>query len=340
MPALRFAARAGLLREMQAGLAGQRGVDQLSETPSDWSLVPADAMNGLIAEAKAKGWKRAIKESADIDIQSLYDFTDSPARVDGTFYLPLNKESRVLDLGSGLGSYTFALAPRVGQVVAADSNFDSLRFISLRAGQDKQANVSAVQIEPLDRGRLPFGGASFDAVIMNGVLEWVGSYLKEGDPLQLQRRCLQEVKRILRPGGAAWIGIENRFGLRYLLGAPDDHLSYYNKDKKIAYTTLMPRILASLVTGRQLGRPYRTYTHSLWGYRRLLASAGFQQLEFFYPENDYRAISTKIYPLDSQEVILNIRQRMSVNKWLGLLSLFKLERALCDSYFIIAGREE
>jgi SAM-dependent methyltransferase len=317
------------------------GVLKLSGSPSYWGLLPAEVMRVFLKQVRARGWRDAILSSAYPEIKGLYAFTDCPSRADGAFYLSLTPRARVLDLGSGWGSYTFALSPRVKEVVAADTSLESLEFISLRARQDNRNNITAVQIEPLDYGKIPFADNSFDAVIMNGVLEWVGSYLKKGDPLKIQEKCLKEVRRVLKPGGEAWIGIENRFGLRYLLGAQDDHLKYYSS-KKIAYTTLFPRLMAGLITKISLGIPYRTYTHSLWGYRRLLKRAGFKTTEFYFPEQDYRAASSRIYPVQSGQVRKSLKNRMRKPAWLKLLSLLRLEPALCDSYFILlrSGKSE
>ncbi|PIS30445.1 hypothetical protein COT42_03075 [Candidatus Saganbacteria bacterium CG08_land_8_20_14_0_20_45_16] len=313
------------------------GVLKYSLSPSYWSLLSQDVMKSFLAEVKTKGWQKAISTSSNPKIKALYLFTDSPSRADGTFYLSLNDQSRVLDLGSGWGSYTFALSPRVKEVVAADANLESLEFIALRARQDNCCNISAVQIEPLDFAKLPFVDGIFDAVIMNGVLEWVGSHLKKGDPLKIQQNCLKEVSRVLKPGGKIWLGTENRFGLRYFLGAPDDHLKYYS-EQGIAYTTLVPRFIASLITKKKLGQPYRTYTHSLAGLKRLLGKAGFSNLEFYYPDPDYRSVSPKIFPIISSEVSANITKRQPV--WFKVIT-FPIKRfVFCDSFFVAARREK
>ena len=189
-----------------------------------------------------------------------------------------------------------------------------------------------MQIEPLDHGKLPFAEKSFDVVIMNGVLEWVGSYLKTGDPLNIQQKCLKEVRRVLKEAGELWIGIENRFGLKYLQGEPDDHLRYYSPKKPVSYTTVVPRIIANLMTQKALGIPYRTYTHSFWGLKRLLKRAGFKEAEFYYPLEGYRAVAAKIYPVQSREVRAKIRERIKP------FSLFGLEPALCNTFFVLARR--
>jgi ubiquinone/menaquinone biosynthesis C-methylase UbiE len=316
----------------------QNGVIKLSSQPSYWSLLPENDMQLLLSDAAAKGWKRAILESASQRVKDLYLWTDCPARADGAFYLNLDKNSSVLDLGAGWGTYTFALAPRVKEVVAADTNVQSLEWISLRARQENRANISTVHINPLDFGQIPTADRQFDAVILNGVLEWVGSYLKHGDPKTMQQNCLKEIFRVLKPGGQLWIGIENRFGLRYFQGAGDDHLTYYSKDK-IAYTTIFPRWLADITTMRKLGQLYRTYTHSLWGHQRMLARAGFQRTDYFYPVSDYRAASTKVIPVESSECAELIDGRLGAF-WKTIVKTFRLEAALCDSYFIRAGKGE
>lgn len=329
------------------------GIAKFGEHTEPWSLLSEEEERDLLTHAESIGWAEAIKTSTFPDVRSLYEWADCPTRADATFYLPLNEKSHVLDLGSGWGSFTFALAPRVRQVVAADVNLQSLKLIRLRAIQDKIENVTPVLIAPLDFGKLPFADSSFDAVIMNGVLEWVGSHSKIGDPLRKQKNALSEVKRILKKGGGVLIGIENRFGLKYFFGAPDDHLRYYSS-KNISYTMLLPRIIASWITKRQIGIPYRTYTHSLNGYRFLLKRAGYREIEFYFPDPDYRAVTTQIYPLKTKELkkVLWSKIRCGLDTLTGgkykyivlkaffeLIKFLKLESHICDCYLIIGIKE-
>lgn len=314
------------------------GALKLSNQTSYWNVLSPDLMEKLLDDSKKHGWKDAILKSDSQDIKDQYLFTDCPSRADGTFYMPIGKNSTILDLGSGFGSYTFAISPRVGSVIAADSNLESLEFISLRAKQENKKNIQTVFIKPLDYGKILFDDAQFDGIIMNGVLEWVGSFLKKGDPLKMQKKCLKEVFRILKPGGSVFIGIENRFGLRYFEGERDDHLKYYALDKKISYTTLLPRFIASIITRKHLGIPYRTYTHSLFGLKRLLNRSGFKKTEFYFPVSDYRAVTTKIFPIECNETKQDIQRRIS-NKYLSkIVNFLKLEKTLCDSYFVIAHK--
>ncbi|OGB87556.1 hypothetical protein A3J44_01020 [candidate division WOR-1 bacterium RIFCSPHIGHO2_02_FULL_45_12] len=325
------------------------GIAKFVEQPAHWNLLAEEEMSGLISQAEKVGWAEAIKKSKSQKIRVLYPFTDCPTRADATFYLPLNEKSLILDLGSGWGNFSFALAPRVGQVVAADITSQALKFIHLRKTQDKIENITPVLIEPLDFGRLPFADNTFNAVIMNGVLEWVGSHLKTGDPLKLQEGCLRAVYQTLKNNGRVLIGIENRFGLKYFFGAQDDHLIHYSS-QKISYTTLLPRIIANWITRKRISLPYRTYTHSLNGYKSLLKRAGFKDIEVYFPDPDYRAISAQVYPVKVQEVRKLLRASMKnelaslsrnmfwhwlFNNFILLIKLFKLEYFFCNSYLII-----
>ncbi|HEY5904005.1 MAG TPA: hypothetical protein VIU39_15745, partial [Anaerolineales bacterium] len=111
----------------------------------------------------------------------------------------------------------------------------------------------------------------------------------------LQRMFLAEIARLLKPEGKVFLGIENRFGLQYLLGHKDH--------SGLSFTSLAPRPVADWMVARSAGsgqkRPrkreffhreqtrYRTYTYSLWGYRRLLNQAGLDQFRPYWAWQSY-----------------------------------------------------
>lgn len=314
------------------------GITDLSTKGTYWEIVPKDQMESTLKQMKEIGWLQAIKTSEFPKIRDLYLWANCPSRSDGSYYLPLSKDSVVLDLGSGWGSYTFPISSRVKFVVASDSCMESLQFIALRARQDGIDNIQAVHIDPLDFGKLPFASNQFDSVIMNGVLEWVGSYLKKDDPKKYQEKCLKQVFNILKPGGTVYIGIENRYGMQYFLGAADDHLLHYSAEKKVAYTSILPRFIANLISKKNLGIPYRTYTHSLSAYKKMLRKAGFNKTTFYYPESGYRAADTRIIPINSCETKRSMANKYGKNRLFKIVSFFRLESFFCDSYFIIAEK--
>jgi len=97
-------------------------------------------------------------------------------------FLP-DAPGRILDLGCGSGALAGALGEIPGSYVGAD----------LSPGMLREARRRDLAVARSEAGRLPFGGASFDAVLALGLLEYVP------DP----GAVLREVARVLAPGGVA-----------------------------------------------------------------------------------------------------------------------------------------
>lgn len=318
----------------------ENDVLRTSNLGSYWQIIDSNLMEKLLLDARLIGWKNAILNSDNQTIQELYFWTDCESRADATYYLPLDKNSIVLDLGSGWGSYTFPLSRRVKKVFAIDSCLESLEFIAVRSQQDNIGNIFPIHIKPLDYGILPFDNNQFDSVIMNGVLEWVGSYIQKGDPTKIQLNCLKEINRVLKPNGTILIGIENRFGFKYFLGSPDEHLRYYTKTRTIRYTTLLPRFISNMITKRLISVPYRTYTHSICKYKKMLNNANFHKVKFLYPEDGYRAKSTKIFHLNTNNFKKSIMKKYGSNIFFKILHYVGLDYFFSDSFFIIGEKND
>lgn len=121
-------------------------------------------------------------------------------------------------------------------------------------------------------------------MVVNGVLEWVGEWDLTVDPRTVQINFLKKIYRLLRSDGVLMIGIENRFGLGCFLGTPDH--------SGLAYTSLVPRPVASLMlkhssephyrTQLNARKEYRSYTYTEGGYRRLLLDAGFAEMSSYW----------------------------------------------------------
>ena len=138
--------------------------------------------------------------------------------------------------------------------------------------------------------KLPLLDGSIDAVVVNGVLEWVGLSDSVTPPRQLQIQFLLEILRVLKPGGKLLIGIENRTGAQFFVGGRDH--------SGLRFTSLMPRWLASLVV-RSFRRmksashfsgaetSYRTLTYTYWGYCDILKQVGFGDPDLYWTWPDY-----------------------------------------------------
>jgi ubiquinone/menaquinone biosynthesis C-methylase UbiE len=99
--------------------------------------------------------------------------------------LPLAGDERVLDVGAGTGAFAFALAPRVREVIAVDSDPAMVE----RSRRDAPANVDVVAG---DGEQLPFKDFSFDLAIVARTLHHT----------MRPERLIAELTRVTRPGGS------------------------------------------------------------------------------------------------------------------------------------------
>ena len=258
------------------------GVVRISRKQFYWGLVPKEDMRQVLATAYQQGYRRAVNEwLLPLKGEHIARYALDESRDGFKILLQLSPESVVLDLGSGWGAVATSIARSCGWMVAADPVLENLRFLNIRAEQEGIRNLSLLHTDPLDYAFIPIEDESIDAAILNGVLEWVGAAKASSSPARCQLEALREVRRVLKPRGVLYIGIENRVGYQLLLGRPDSHSG-------LRFATILPRCLASLYSRVARGTDYRTYTYSIPGYKRLLGDAGFDRVNFHWPVFTYQ----------------------------------------------------
>lgn len=94
----------------------------------------------------------------------------------------------VLEVAAGTGLVTAAIAPVVGELIATDY---AARMVEQFQARIHGAGLTNVRCERADLAALPFGPASFDAVVAANVLHLLPD-LEQG---------LDCLRRVLRPGG-------------------------------------------------------------------------------------------------------------------------------------------
>jgi 2-polyprenyl-3-methyl-5-hydroxy-6-metoxy-1,4-benzoquinol methylase len=156
------------------------------------------------------------------------------------------RRGRIMDLGAGLGMLSEEAAVRGGNPVAIEPGIGFREIALERIQRGGRGMVIAAAGE-----NLPFRDNSFDVVISLEMLEHVES----------PAAVLQEVYRILRPGG--W----------FYLTCPN-YLSFREPHYSVAWFPLLPKPVGSLYL-RLRGRPTEflrtsiTYTTLPWIRRRL-----------------------------------------------------------------------
>jgi SAM-dependent methyltransferase len=235
-----------------------------------WGEIPLEQMREVNRLAETGPWKAALLDSPDAGVQRAAEMILNLERANWQWLLDLPAQSRVLDLGAGTGTNAHALALHYREVVALEPVLERIQFMQHRFTQEGLSNVKIVRSSLWE---LPFAPESFDLVAMNGVLEWVPEGLP-GDPGDLQECALRKMFSLLRPGGALYLGIENRMCPEFCIGYLDPHC-------RLPFVTILPRPLAHWYARRKGLSGYRNYLYSSRGYRKLLQKAGFTRLEVY-----------------------------------------------------------
>jgi len=142
------------------------------------------------------------------------------------------EQGLLLDIGCAAGAEFEPLLARGFQIVGFDYAPEMIRLAQQRFGAAR-----GVYLCRADAESLPFPDASFDHVVCLGVFEYLSTY----------DRGLQEIRRVLRPGGLAIISLPTRISL--------DRFSY-----NLIHMTAVPlwrgikKLMGKRTTGKALGR--------------------------------------------------------------------------------------
>jgi SAM-dependent methyltransferase len=239
----------------------------------------------LLEAARQGTWAGAVRARYPEGHNMRFGLLDTQ-RASWAPMLGLDERSVALDIGSGYGAITHSLSRFAGEVYSVEAVPERIDFTRERLLQERILNVHLVQASATG---LPFAENSFDLVVVNGVLEWIGEWDLEVDPRTSQLNFLRKICRLLKDDGVLAVGIENRFGVGQLLGQ-NDHSG-------IPYTGLVPRRMASFMlrhsskphhrTQLNARKEYRTYTYSERGYRKLLSDAGFEDMLSYWADPGY-----------------------------------------------------
>ena len=208
----------------------------------------------------------------------------SPLRENILNWYPFDKNSNTLEIGGGCGALTGLLVRRCSKVVSCELTMQRAKILYER--HKKSDNLDVVVGNFM---RIKFE-KKFDYIIINGVLEYSKNIINNnaGNPFE---QFLIYAKSLLKENGTILLSIENRHGLKYFNGAPEDHTG----------------VIFDGING-YVGNNTDVRTFSKNELKRLCLSADLLIKKWYYPYPDYKFPTeiftddsiNKIYPLTSE----------------------------------------
>lgn len=171
------------------------------------------ALWAILASVSDKSVNSKELAKYQTDWVTTYYFSPKRANLLRPFARLFQPAGKVLELGCGCGAISRYLAESGCELCAVDGSARRASIAALRC-----SGLNNVTLVVDDIFALPQLG-KFDVVTLIGVLEYACKYGGSDAALKL----LQRARSFLVPGGALILALENRLGLKYFAGIPEDH---------------------------------------------------------------------------------------------------------------------
>lgn len=218
-----------------------------------------DIENEIIDYAKKYKDTDRVFEN-DIRWPVFYHLT--PIRKNILNWYPFKKDSSVLEIGAGMGAITGVLCEKCKEVVSVELSKNRASSIAVRNEDKENLEIIVGNLNDID-----FKGKKFDYITLIGVFEYAALYTNTDNPYN---DFLQNIKKLLKEDGKLLIAIENKFGMKYFAGAPEDHTN-------IPYDG---------ITGYTTDSKVRTFGKQ--ELKDILYKNNFKNTKFYYPLPDYK----------------------------------------------------
>ena len=265
--------------ELNDLIVGQDGVCRGADSPAFNYSDGAEAEQKLHKILTAAS--NLSSDSAELDAQIVdwpTEYHLSSTRANLLRGLNLDGVTNVLELGCGCGSISRFLGEQEGLKI------DSVE------GSPSRATLAALRCRDLDNvtistgnfNQMAFPENHYDLVLFVGVTEYAGRFSERETDQEALQDLLGLAKSTMSAKGVVFVAIENRTGLKYLMGAGEDHyaLPYVGLDDYPESTGI------------------RTYSKSQWEIQ--IQQAGFTASRFAYPFPDYK-VPTLLIGDDTKE---------------------------------------
>ncbi len=237
--------------------------DFASISYSDGDAVE-DRIAAIVEQASDVSVLSAELAAQCTDWPSLYHLSGSRANILRPFADEL-KHATILEIGSGCGAITRYLGETGAHVLALEGSLRRATIARTRCRDLDNVTVVAEKFEHFESQSL------FDVVTLIGVLEYAPVFSPSLNPILT---LLHKVRELLKPEGKLILAIENKLGLKYFAGAPEDHLACPMYGIEDRYKANEPRTLGMIEL------------------KKTLASAGFSEIAFLAPFPDYKVATS------------------------------------------------
>ncbi len=222
-----------------------------------------DELLEIVRDLSPVEYAKVIEERASWPI--LYHL--SPLRENIVDWIPMSRESRVLEVGSGCGATTGALARKAGSVTCVELSKKRSMINAYRHSECDNVTIHVGNFKDIEP-KLP---KDFDYICLIGVFEYGQSYIGGNTPFE---DFLKLLLPHLAEGGRIIIAIENKYGMKYFAGCKEDHLGTY----------------FSGIENYAEGGGVRTFSRR--GLERIFKHCGVKDFCFYYPYPDYKFMTT------------------------------------------------
>jgi SAM-dependent methyltransferase len=185
----------------------------------------------------------------------------SPARKNLLDWYDFNKESNLLELGGECGALTGMFAQKLKDVKVLES---SKERANITYNRHKNFNNLEVIVGNLHDIKL---NEKFDYITLINILKYVD---EATDSEELNKSFLEDIKKYLSHKGKILIAIENKFGLKYWAGANEEHTGK----------------IFNGIENNMDNDEIKTFGKK--ELEDLLKSAGFKNINFYYPMPDHK----------------------------------------------------
>ncbi|MCM1241342.1 MAG: class I SAM-dependent methyltransferase [Roseburia sp.] len=191
----------------------------------------------------------------------------SPQRENIVEWLPLDKNMKVLEVGSGCGAVTGVLAEKAGEVTCIDLSRKRSMINAYRHMDCDNVTIHVGNFQDIE----PDLPDDYDYICLIGVFEYGQAYIDSDTPYE---DFLRIVEKHRKKDGHIVIAIENKLGLKYWAGCKEDHLGTWFEG----------------LEDYPKGGVVRTFTRD--GLIKIARKCGFSDISVYYPYPDYKFMTT------------------------------------------------